>query len=157
VTICTKNRRHYFSEIGDGIVTFTPIGNQAIAYWQEIPQHFPKVELGEFVVMPNHIHGIIGIVFDAGSRHGVTPQYVAPQDNTPQINEFGKTIPGSLSAIIGQFKSTLTRWNNKNSNSHFAWQSKFHDHIIRNQDEFDRIENYIVNNIKNWKDDGFFK
>lgn len=107
----------------------------------------------------------------AGTRHGVSPQD-APQDaphdapigssygltdgiSNKNQNQFGKTIPGSISAIIGQYKSSVTRWCNKNG-FNFAWQSRFYDHIIRNEPEYERIEQYILNNVSNWRNDKFF-
>lgn len=162
ITICTKDRVPYFGKIDNQKFEYSPIGAIVYTYWNEIPKHFKNVRLGEFIIMPNHIHGIIEIVCPphgvdlqlssesfAGTRHGVT----LLQKNT---NEFGKTIPGSISAIIGQFKSSVTRWCNKNDFK-FAWQSRFHDHIIRNESDYNRIEQYIINNVANWKDDKFFK
>ncbi len=72
-----------------------------------------------------------------------------------QTNEFGKTIAGSISATIGQFKSSLTRWSRKNGHENFAWQGRFHDHIIRDEDAFKRIADYIKNNPRNWQKDKF--
>ncbi len=135
-------------------MNLTPIGQQAEIFWKEIPTHFPQVQLGEFVVMPNHIHGIIGIIGDdstVGTRHGVSLQN-APNNQ----NQFGKTIPGSISAMVGQFKSSLSRWCNKNNYEIFAWQPRFHDHIIRSQPEFDRIEHYIIHNPVKWNEDKFY-
>jgi REP element-mobilizing transposase RayT len=140
------------------------IGKQANAFIQEISNHFPHVELGKFVVMPNHIHIILGIV---GAQHGVTVQGtdtdvttefkndVCALENVVQLNQFGKTIPGSVSAILGQLKSTLTRWCRANDNAHFAWQVRFHDHIIRTDESFERISAYIENNPDNWITDKF--
>jgi len=147
VTICTHDREFYFGKIENQIMYPSDVGMQAELMWNEIPQHFPMAELGEFVVMPNHIHGIIGI-------HVRPPHGVAQQ--SPNFNQFGKTIPGSLSAIIGQYKSSVSRWCIKNNRAIFAWQSRFHDHVIRSQEEFDRIENYILNNVANWNSDKFY-
>jgi REP element-mobilizing transposase RayT len=179
ITICTKNRKHTFGEIENGQMHLSAIGVQADLYWNEIPKHFPHIELGEFIIMPNHIHGIIGIVHTHHStvrtRHGVSQQEktitksltknrkshgVSQQGQTSnntalQTNQFGKTIAGSLSAIIGQFKSTLTRWSRKNGHENFAWQGRFHDHIIRNDGAFQRISDYIKNNPSNWHKDKF--
>ena len=194
ITICTKNRKHFFGNIENQIFDYSPIGAIAYTYWNEIPKHFPNISLGSFVIMPNHIHGIIEILPTAGisasddresldssvrTRHGVSPQD-SPEDSpdyssldiqqqsqnkssknpdkktSKNLNEFGKTIPGSVSAIIGQFKSSVTRWCNKNGFI-FGWQSRFHDHIIRDEPEFFRIENYIINNVKNWGSDKFSK
>jgi len=173
ITICTKNRRHTLGAIENGQMHLSPIGKQAYLYWNEIPTHFPHIELGEFIIMPNHIHGIIGIVNKPSSTvpmrhvvsqreeintktlsqgsHGVS-QRISKLDKT---NQFGKTIAGSLSAIIGQFKSTLTRWSRKNGHQDFAWQARFHDHIIRTDGAFQRISNYIKNNPSNWQKDKF--
>lgn len=162
ITICTKDRHHYFGETDNQKFEYSAIGGIAYTYWHEIPKHFKNVRLGEFVIMPNHIHGIIEI---AGPRHGVAPQSslespVGPShgmaNGMANLNQFGKTIPGSISAIIGQFKSSVTRWCNKND-FNFAWQSRFHDHIIRNEPEYTRIEQYIINNVANWRDDKFFE
>lgn len=163
ITICTKDRQHYFGEIDNQKFEYSAIGGIAYTYWHEIPKHFKNVRLGKFVIMPNHIHGIIEIVSPphgvdlqpssetlAGARHGVPPQ-----ESRKNINQFGKTIPGSISAIIGQFKSSVTRWCNKN-NLIFAWQTRFYDHIIRNKPEYIRIEQYIIDNVANWKEDKFF-
>jgi len=128
---------------------YSPIGAITYVYWNEIPKHFPRVQLGAFVIMPNHIHGIIEIVDDdvVGPRHGVALH---------KKNEFGKTISGSISAIIGQIKSSVTRWCNKNGFD-FAWQSRFYDNIIRSNNDYERIEKYIMNNVVNWDRDKFFK
>ncbi|MUP39847.1 transposase [Labilibaculum euxinus] len=164
VTICTKNHECYFGEIVKDVMRPNDIGKQANAFIQEISNHFPHVELGKFVVMPNHIHIIVGIV---GTRHVVSVQAmdtevtkefkngVSELDHVVQLNQFGKTIPGSLSAIMGQLKSTLTRWCRANYHDHFGWQVRFHDHIIRTDESFERISTYIENNPANWNNDKF--
>ncbi|MRT91728.1 transposase [Ancylomarina sp. 16SWW S1-10-2] len=156
------------------------IGEQAKFYWEEIPNHFPHIELGEFIIMPNHIHGIIGIVGEPQikerTRHVVSQRGEDQRgedqrgeinlerskyhtDTTCRVptkkNQFGKTIAGSLSAILGQFKSTLTRWSRKNGHENFAWQGRFHDRIIRDDRAFQNISNYIKNNPGNWDKDKF--
>ncbi len=151
ITICTKDREHSLGEIENGQMHLSAIGEQANLYWEEIPKHFPHIELGEFIIMPNHIHGIIGIV--RPQQDTVRTRHVVSQPR--ETNQFGKTIAGSLSAIIGQFKSTLTRWSRKNGHENFAWQGRFHDHIIRNDGAFQRISDYIKNNPANWNKDKF--
>lgn len=190
ITICTKNRAHTLGEIEHGQMHLSAIGKQANLYWNEIPKHFPHTELGEFIIMPNHIHGIIGINKknkntvqarhgmpqpdnlkknrnnSVRTRHGETQSYNPKNKNNTvrtrhvvsqleKTNQFGKTIAGSLSAIIGQLKSSLTRWSRKNGYDNFAWQGRFHDHIIRNDGAFQRISNYIKNNPANWQKDKF--
>jgi putative transposase len=167
VTICTKDRECYFGEITKDVMHPNEIGKQANVFIQEISNHFPYVELGNFVVMPNHIHIILGIVVtrhvvtvqktntNVGTCHGVSEfrNDVCVLDDVAQLNQFGKTIPGSLSAIMGQLKSTLTRWCRVNDYDHFGWQVRFHDHIIRTDESFERISAYIENNPVNWNDD----
>lgn len=166
VTICTKNRECFLGEIPVLSMQLSEIGQFAHNFWMEIPDHFPFVELGEFVVMPNHVHGIIIIekprrivacndsTTDIVNDSTVKP---IPKQSDQQKNEkMAKISPkqGSLSTIIRSYKSAVTK-NARENNFNFAWQPRFHDHIIRNEMEFERISNYIKNNPKNWNVDKF--
>lgn len=158
VTICTGDRECCFGKIENQMMYPSEIGIQAELMWNEIPQHFPTAELGAFVVMPNHIHGIIGID-NIGKVVACNDPTMPHPDNIPAKNEYMASIspkPGTLSAMLRSYKSAVTKWCNENHISNFAWQSRFHDHIIRNQEEFDRIENYILNNVANWNSDKFY-
>jgi REP element-mobilizing transposase RayT len=122
--------------------------------------------------MPNHFHGIIELKrVDAihnqianyvGTRHVVSlPDNSELSVGTSHVmsllqNQFSKPIPGSVSVIIQQFKSSVTRFVNKTNVSHFRWQSRFYEHIIRNEESYQQIADYINNNPKNWKEDDFF-
>lgn len=77
ITICTKNRAHTLGEIEDGQMCLSAIVKQANLYWNEIPKHFPHTELGEFIIMPNHIHGIIGI--NKKNKNTVRTRHVVSQ------------------------------------------------------------------------------
>ena len=146
------------------------IGKIAHHYWNEIPNHFPFVELGEFVVMPNHVHGIIIIDKPNGDngnaagnatvetpKLGVSTNMGAAETNHPGQTDAAsqKWYSGTLGVIINQYKRTCTI-NARKIHSDFAWQSRFHDHIIRNNDSFQKISNYILNNPLNWAEDQFF-
>ncbi len=160
ITICTKNRVNYFGSISVGAqnivndaetcgvvgtqyfasLRMTEIGKQALGCWQEIPVHFPFVELDEFVVMPNHVHGIVWIM--------------ESQKNDWQPNKFGmqsKNIP----SIIRGYKIGVTKYA-RNAGIEFEWQSRYYDHVIRNEFELHRIRLYIRNNPKKWLDDRLF-
>lgn len=171
VTICTHERECYFGKIETQIMYLSDVGIQAELMWNEIPKHFPMAELGEFVVMPNHIHGIIGIdntkkcndvvcVDIACTDVACNISTASPSVHDAKIkNEYMASIspkPGTLSAMLRSYKSAVTKWCNDNHISNFAWHSRFHDHVIRNQEEFDRIENYILNNVANWNSDKFY-
>ena len=154
VTIVTKNREHYFGKIGNKKIQFTEIGGIADKYWHEIPEHFPFVVLDEFCVMPNHIHGIVVI----DNKTGNTCRDVACNVSTNESNTNKMSIispkSGSLSTIIRSFKSAVTKFANEN-NYNFGWQSRFYDHIIRNEKSLNRIRDYIRNNPENWNIDKF--
>lgn len=172
-------------------MALTDTGKIAGDYWFNIPEHFPHAVLHEFIVMPNHIHGIIEIVGtshgmsieldneisneisdaaivrpchemdDERSRHGVSlPDNridpVRPSHGMANTTQFGKPVPGSISVIINQYKSSVKRWCNKNGHSLFQWQSRFHDHIIRDEQSYQRISEYIINNPAKWADDKFY-
>jgi len=176
VTICTQGRELYFGEIVDGKMVWSEIGEMAYRFWNEIPNHFPFVELGEYVVMPNHVHGILTFnELDDNRIHGcnliATNRVETPpnQVKTPKLgvstaetNGANRTdaasqkwYSGTLGVIINQYKRVCTI-NARKIHSDFAWQSRFHDHIIRNNDSFQRISNYILNNPLNWAEDKFF-
>ncbi len=122
------------------------MGQIADEHWRLIPDHFPHAELGAYVVMPNHVHGII-IIHDrsdasASERRGTI--YRAPTE------QFQKPAPGSIPTIIRTYKASVTRRIQKESNSMGIWQRNYHEHIIRNDEEYNRIHLYIEANVANW-------
>ena len=168
ITICTAGRMHYFGEIADGEIKFTEIGQYADKCLQEIPKHFPHVEVPLYVVMPNHIHAIIIIneiveTQNLASRNGQTEipngsnetQNFAslqsqnqPQNNTAHINRFGPQSK-NLASVIRGFKIGVTKYARQRGIA-FAWQPRFYDHVIRNHHEINRIAEYIGNNVTRW-------
>ncbi len=156
VTICTKNKIHYFGEIAETLhaTSLQPsrIGEIANQFWKEIPEHFPLVELDEYSIMPNHMHGIIAIE-KPYEKDAPETLYAG----SLQSNKMSDISPksGSLSTVIRSFKSAVTKWCNEN-NYEFFWQPRFHDHIIRNEKELNNIRQYIIDNPKNWNDDEFY-
>jgi len=120
-------------------------------FWREIPDHNANVELDEFVVMPNHLHGIVGIKSkeedfveeNVGTCHGMSVRNFAKDGEKA---EFGKPQSGSLSMILNHYKGAITKWCNANGHDYFAWQSRFYDHIIRNEQSLNRIRQYIYDN-----------
>jgi putative transposase len=172
VTICTQHRECYFGNIietqnfaspheSPHEIKLSDIGKIAHQYWNEIPNHFPFVELGEFVVMPNHVHGII-IINKNNDENGdeieETQNFASPQKHPPQQPQQNKFGPQSknLASIIRGYKSGVKKYATMN-HINFAWQSRFHDHIIRNDESFQRISEYIVNNPLNWSGDNYLQ
>lgn len=124
--------------------------------WYEIPNHAPFVELGDFVVMPNHIHGILILnkpdaVVETG--HALSLRRL-PQ-STIGRNRFQNIGKNTVSSIIASYKSAVTKHANRLGLGN-GWQPRFHDHVIRNDGEYQRISDYIINNPMNWSEDKFY-
>jgi putative transposase len=161
VTICTRNRIEFFGGVVDGIMVLSDVGIIAEKYWNEIPEHFPFVTLGVFVVMPNHVHGII--IIDKTNNYAdvattvETPNLDVSTGNTENATGIGITWkPGILGVIINQYKRICTIESRK-INPDFAWQSRFYDNIIRNDESYQKISEYIINNPLKWGDDDYYE
>ena len=146
VTICTPNRVNYFGEIEGAQMQLNDIGKIVTDCWQAIPEHFRDTALDEFVMMPNHIHGIIvikGNDFLRDNGDGV--------GNNDRCSSRSARNMELLPKIISQYKSSVTRMVKKRWDNHiFGWQKSFYDHVIRNDEDLYRIRTYIQNNPLNW-------
>ncbi|MBA3874149.1 MAG: transposase [Anaerolineae bacterium] len=141
VTICTHHREPLFGKIQSGELSLSAMGNAAFEDWQKIPSHYPSVELDGFVVMPNHIHGIIFLVGEG---------FIPPAVATPPKSIY-------LSQVIAGYKAGVTRQINRiNSYTSSIWQRSFHDHIIRSEPELNHIRHYVANNPSLWEQDKFY-
>ncbi|WP_028295363.1 transposase [Olivibacter sitiensis] len=159
VTICTKDRVPFFGEVVDGFVRLSEIGEFVERSWKEIPNHFPFVILDEFVVMPNHVHGIVVIDKQHGEGTGTveTQDFASLQNrNTGKktINKFGPQSK-NLASIIRGFKIGVTK-SARLIHADFAWQPRYHDRILRDQPEHERIVSYIQGNPTNWEQDELY-
>jgi putative transposase len=139
ITICTKNFCCYFGEIRNGIMGYSEIGNVASCYLEAIPRIRSNVDLDEFIVMPNHVHFIFEIKGESFSLEN--------------RNRYSKPIAGSLSVIVNQYKGAVKKWCNENGFNNFEWQGRFYDHVIRDNEEYWAIKNYIISNPSNWSKD----
>jgi REP element-mobilizing transposase RayT len=160
VTIVTHRRDCLFGEILGEEMVFNDFGRIADECWRAIPEHFPNVELGAHVVMPNHVHGIV-VIMDNGAGRGTDDgrgagdggrgaALLRPYSENPhKIN----VKPGSLGAIVRSFKSAVSYRINKQYNATGIWQRNYHEHIIRNEPEMDKIWRYIEANPAQWNAD----
>jgi len=148
ITIVTKNMNHYFGNISNNKMHLLLIGKIAYRYWNEIPKHFPNVKLDEFVIMPNHVHGIITINY---KKECDNIEYNVPTD-TPNNSIMSKISPkkNSLGTIIRSYKSAVTRFCHQNNHKEFEWHSNFYEHVIRKKG-FTPIKRYIANNVRAWQ------
>ncbi|MFA6160453.1 MAG: transposase [Parcubacteria group bacterium] len=163
VTICTKDKEYFFGDVKNGEMVLNDVGKMVNKYWREIPAHFLFVKLDEFVVMPNHVHGIVEISHDeinndCGGVDGVETQHccvsTVPPLNTKTSNTFYKLKPGSLPVIIRSFKSIVAKNCKKQFlNIGFAWQPRYYDQIIRNEISLNKIREYIQINPQMWERD----
>ncbi len=182
VTICTDNRMCCFGNIVNGEMQLSELGKIAHQYWTEIPNHFPFAQLGEFVVMPNHVHGII--LFDknekivglsiptekgdssggdtdvgdarVGRLYGASDEGSANQERRRTFHASKKWCSGTLGVVLNQYKRICTIAARK-IHADFAWQPRFHDHIIRTDESFQRISEYIRSNPSNWRTDQLYE
>ena len=151
VTIVTLWRECMFGKIVDGVMQLNELGQIIWECWEEIPAHFPNTDVNEFVVMPNHVHGILFI--HEGNGTPICPACVGAQHAAPLRGMKINVKSGSLGAIIRSFKSAVTRRAGRELNSANIWQRNYYEHIIRNNADWERICNYIAANPLNWVED----
>ena len=139
VTIVAWQREMLFGEIMDGMMKLNEFGRIVSEKWQWLEMQYEYVELGEWVIMPNHFHGIL-VIHDGrgGSRSAPTPIKRKP-----------------LGGLIGAFKTVSTKQINllRDTEGQVVWQRNYYERIIRNESEMDRISLYIESNPLRWADD----
>ena len=166
VTVCTQNRRCVFGEITDGTMQANETGRMVHAVWEEIPRHYPA-DIDAFVVMPNHIHGII--LLNQVPPLGTTPRgrHVAPNVGAtpcgrPRGHEQAQWPASTLGLpdVVHRFKSlTTTRYQQGVVKSGWPpfgerlWQRNYYEHVVRNDEDMGRIREYIANNPIRWTED----
>ena len=181
ITICTQGRVHLFGEIVDGVMVLNDAGKMIHMLWYEITDDFPNVYLHEFVIMPNHIHGIIEIVDNENISKpvgvplvGTLPTHVNTQKLMDNHNVKGnhKGLPlrendtskikttFTVGDVIGAFKSKSTNQYIKMVNNGTCqpfnkriWQRNYHEHVIRDDVDYERVATYTINNPLTWEDD----
>jgi REP element-mobilizing transposase RayT len=149
-----------FGEIIEKKVVLNEGGKIAEQCWQDIPKHFPHVTLHEYVVMPNHIHGIIEILTEnenGNDTNNVGAENFLPlRANVDKRNKFQKIIPRSVGSIVRGYKIGVTKWYRQNTHLHNIWQRNYYEHIIRNGEAYEKISQYIHDNPIKWQDDKFY-
>ena len=146
ITICTKNREHFFGEIANGEMILSEIGEYADKNISEITQHNCYAEIPLWIVMPDHIHMVVCVQSTLYGRD--VPWRVSTNGKNKTMQEIANK-QNRLATIIGGFKQSVTRFARIQQPS-FAWQERYYDRIIRNQGEMNRIAEYIANNVAKW-------
>ncbi len=148
VTICIKNRKCLFGNVYNKEIFLSDIGKMVQKEWLNTENVRSNVKLDKFIVMPNHLHGII-IITSAVETHC----NASLQCNDTYKNKFGPQT-NNLSSIIRGFKGSVKKQiNEKYGKDYFSWQPKFYDHVIRNEESLFNIRNYIQMNPENWERD----
>jgi len=137
VTICTHQRQCVLGQVVDGNVILSPIGEIVAEEWEKTAVIRANVESDEWIIMPNHLHGIIVITHEIVGQKGDNPNWK----------------PNSLGSIIGQIKSKCTKRIRQAGYDDFRWQSRFYDRIIRDEIALQKARRYIMNNPAKWEHD----
>lgn len=150
ITICTHEMNHYFGKIHQDLLIPTTAGLIAQIHWYDISTHFEGITLHDFIVMPNHIHGIIQIERIHKSSSSYKNVGGATKKSNPMVNN------NSIAAIIRSYKARVTHdIHIHHSDHYFKWHSKYYDIIIRDEQAFENISYYIRTNPLNWHEDRF--
>ncbi len=143
VTLCVAGRQCLLGEISDDAMVLNTLGCVVDECWLWLQNQYPYIELDAYVVMPNHLHGVIIIMDDAGCRGG---SRTAPTQG-PEVKPLGR--------LIGAFKTTSTKRINKirGTSAERFWQRNYYEHIVRNEADWNRIHQYIATNPQSWSQD----
>lgn len=139
ITIVTKDRQHFFGEISNEEMHYSPIGEYVEQNFSVISEKIDYLYIDNWVIMPNHLHLIVVI----------TNQ----KEEYTQITGLSPLNSKSISSFANHLKGNIKRWCDANGFSDFSWQDRFHDRVIRDAEEYNRISQYIDNNILNLEKD----
>jgi REP element-mobilizing transposase RayT len=145
----TQNRKLLFGKVMDGEMVVNDLGRAVEKLWLEIQEHFDGVNVDTFVVMPNHLHGIIEIIKDN------RPSCVGATHESPLPIQRHGPKPGSIGVIVGLFKATVSKKYHEMTNTQNTrlWQRNYYEHVIRDEKEYQVIYDYILTNPLNWERD----
>ena len=140
VTVCTQTRACLFGAVADGEMQLNNAGEIAKAAWDDMPARFPSVRLDAFIVMPNHVHGIII----------VGAQFIAPSDGFDGTNQGVMNYAPTLGDMVRAYKAASTRLIRQAGTPAFAWQRTYYEHVVRDEESLSRLRQYILDNPARW-------
>jgi REP element-mobilizing transposase RayT len=155
VTIVTWHREMLFGEVVNGEMVLSGFGIVARQQWEKLPKRFPAIELGAYMIMPNHMHGIIKIIDGRGTAGNLESFDGEPSRRASTYEHFQKPVTGSLPTIIRSYKSAVSYRINlmRRSDRVPVWQRHYYEHIIRNETDLQNKTDYIDANPLLWDED----
>jgi len=174
ITICTQNREYLFGDVSDGRMVLNAGGRIAQTCWLDIPNHFPHAILDEFIIMPNHVHGIIIIKQskqNTGAKNLSPPQKQSSDNNISSDNNFSppqglpennissgqqfRSPSGTIGSMVRGFKIGVTKWFRRNTVIYTVWQRNYYENVVHSEKNLTRIRKYIMENPLKWQADRF--
>ena len=165
ITICCENRICRFGNIENGEMILNEYGKIAHHEWVKLSERFPNFELDAFQIMPNHIHGIIvlntvGATLAVAQNDEKTQNDIIAQNDENDIRAGVNPAP-TLFDVVGAYKSLVANgcleiYKTRNETRGKLWQRNYYEHIIRDEQSYQKISNYIINNPVNWAEDKFY-
>jgi REP element-mobilizing transposase RayT len=155
ITVCAFERKLLFGNVTDRQMVLNESGKIVESCWREIKNHFSNIEQPAFVIMPNHIHGILVIDESVATRHAVSDSSKSSKSTVSSSESFGRPVKGSVPTIIRSFKSAVTKQVNlsREGKRITVWQAGYYEHVIRSETELIEITEYIVYNPMKWEID----
>ncbi len=194
ITICCQDRACLFGNVVNGKMVLNDKGFISNQCWLQIPNHFPNAVLHEYIIMPNHVHGIIEIKYDSVVGAENFPPYWSndfppywsndfpprnennmnndiwsndfPPHNKNTVNNDNwendysppqRSPSKTIGSIVRGFKIGVTKWMRQNTEIYDVWQRNYYEHIIRNEQSYHNISEYIINNPAKWAEDKFYQ
>ena len=150
ITICAYEMRNVFGKIANGAVVLNVIGRIAIDCWREIPEHFTHIALDAYVIMPNHLHGILTIRRSqtTQSRGSIGDGHGCPVPLQPRLEHFQRPSVGAIPTILRSYKQSVTHLARRRLTkpSLVIWQSNYYERVLRDGNEFAQASRYIFEN-----------
>lgn len=147
VTVCTAHRIHYFGRINNQEMELSALGQFLSYQLEHVSEHYPYARIPCFVVMPDHFHGIV--LIDGDLAPSLKRKECVMDDLCEDKSQLAR-LQGWLSVVIGGIKSAVTKYARIDQPG-FAWQTRFHDRIIRDEKEWENVCHYIETNVVHWK------
>ena len=162
ITICCQDRECRFGKIENDAMILNEYGQIAYYEWTKLAERFPNFELDVFQIMPNHMHGII-LLNDVGATLAVARDNTVAQNDAINDGDIraGASPAPTVGDIVGAYKSLVTNacleiYKSKNELMGKLWQRNYHEHIIRDEQSYITISDYIINNPTKWAEDKFY-